>query len=162
MKLETMKILKTSYLFLSIFLLFSACNKEEDEVPQVVENEAKPTAAFEFSLVDDNDPFTFQFDNQSTDHQESRWTFADDSTSSEVSPIHTFLQTGTYLVKLIVLNGEGFWAQREETINISPSNLIEDHTERSGGGLRLSYDSDMQIEKTEWLDGYDDGAPSLS
>lgn len=158
-----MKILKTSYLFLSLLLLFSACNKEDDEVPQIVENEPKPTAAFDFSLVDDNDPFTFQFNNQSTDHQESRWAFADDSTSSEVSPIHTFLQTGTYLVKLIVLNGEGYWAQREETINISPSSLIQVNTERSGSGrLRLSYESDMQIEKTEWLDGYQDGAPSLS
>src|SRR5690606_15230809 len=60
------------------------------------------------------------------------------------------------------LNGEDYWAQREETITIAPANLIQVHTERAGAGqLRLIYHTDMQIEKAEWLDGYSVDAPVL-
>lgn len=157
-----MKLTKLNYVFLSFVLMVSACNKEDTEIPTIADTEPKPTAAFDFDLLDENDPFTFKFTNQSSDFKESRWSFADDSTSSEVSPVHTFLQTGTYLVKLIVLNGEDYWAQREETITIAPANLIQVHTERAGAGqLRLIYHTDMQIEKAEWLDGYSVDAPVL-
>lgn len=158
-----MKLFKLNYILLSLIIVASACSKEEDETPQVTDNEPKPIAAFGYSLVDEDDPFTFKFNNQSSDFKESRWSFADDSTSSDASPTHTFLRTGSYLVKLIVLNGEEYWAQREEEITISPSNLIQVNTERvSNGKLQLTYQSDMQTAKSEWLDGYQDGAPTLS
>lgn len=160
-----MKLMKINYvcLLLSAALIGAACNKEDNEVPKITDTEPKPTAAFDYALENQRDPFTFKFTNQSTDFKEARWSFADDSTSSAVSPVHTFLETGTYLVKLIVLNGEEYWAQREETIKISPANLMEVKTQRtSDNKLRLTYQTAIEVEETEWLDGYLSDAPILS
>ncbi|WP_437918970.1 discoidin domain-containing protein [Sphingobacterium sp. LRF_L2] len=138
------------YISLALLLGLSACSNEE---LAPVDNEGllpKPTALFSYEVPDPSDPFTIKFDNKSTNYAISRWSFADDSTSSDVAPTHTFLYTGSFNVKLISLNEENYWAQREETIVISPSALVELEAVPSGGQLKLSYNTVMNIAQTSW------------
>mgnify|MGYP000860140101 CR=1 FL=1 len=158
-----MNLTKYLYVCFLFVLLFSSCKKDDEGVPEVIETEPKPTAAFTFALVNQNDPFTYKFDNKATNYKETRWSFGDDSTSSTVAPTHTFLNTGTYVVKMIALNGDGYWAQREETIRISAANLIKVNTKTVGSGkLNLSFETPMAVSKTEWKDGYNNNSPVLS
>jgi PKD repeat protein len=158
-----MKIIKYTYVCFLIVLFSSACKKEEQGVVDIVETEPKPTAAFTFAQVNQNDPFTFKFDNKATNYSETRWTFGDDSTASNPNPTHTFLNTGTYVVKMVALNSDGYWAQREETIRISAANLIKVNAKPVGPGkLNLTFTTSMTISKTEWKDGYDSSDPLLS
>jgi len=150
------------YSLFMITFLFS-CGKEESGPEEIVEIEKKPTASFKFALINENDPFTYKFENSSANFKETRWSFADDSTASIPSPTHTFLNTGSYVVKLVVLNGEGYWAQREETIQISASNLIQVNTQVLGNQkLKVTYSTPMRIETTKWLEGYDNSDPIIS
>ncbi|MFZ4260653.1 PKD domain-containing protein [Sphingobacterium sp. HJSM2_6] len=157
-----MKFLNIFYCCLFFSLVLSGCGKEE-KVPVLIEEAPKPAAGFEFELVDPNDPFTYKFTNKSSNYKDVRWNFADDSTSSEASPVHTFLYTGTFNVKLVVLNEDGYWAQREETIRINPSSLINVITAPAGAGkLKISYETNMNVGSTSWLDGYTNAAPVIS
>lgn len=150
-----MKIMKSSYWAILLLLtVLGACSKESEKDLGPVEGlEAKPNAAFEFEVVDPSDPFTFKFNNKSNNFKDVRWNFADDSTASDSSPTHTFLNTGTYKVKLVVLNGEGYWAQREETIKINPSSLINITTKLTGANkMEMTFNSLMTIEKATWAE----------
>ncbi len=136
---------------LSLIIGISSCSKKE---LTITDNEGllpKPTAAFTTQIVDPKDPFTIKFINSSTNAVQSRWSFDDDSTSSESSPTHTFLNTGVYNVKLISLNEEGYWAQREETVSILPTSLVELIATRSGTNLQMSYNTSMAVSKTNWF-----------
>jgi len=158
-----MKIMKYAFICLIIGLISSSCKKEEQGVPEIVEKEPKPTASFNYALVSANDPFTYKFDNKGTNFKETRWAFGDDSTSSVVAPTHTFLKTGTFVVTMTALNGEGYWAQREETIRISAANLIKVNTKSLGAGkLNLSFTTNMAVSKTEWRDGYKNTSAVIS
>jgi len=155
--------MKRKILYIAALLFtFGACKEEVTE--EIVEFlEPKPVAAFSYSIPSASDPFTILFTNESKDFKVSRWSFADDSTSSEVSPTHTFLKTGNYNVKLLVQNGENFWAQRETIIKISSNNLMEIKTSLNPDGtLKIFYDSPLDIEKTEWLDGITSSSPVFS
>ena len=57
---------------------------------------------------DADDPFTFQFDNQSTVDSTAtfNWDFGDGNFSSERMPTHTYAQPGIYLVALTVSQGD--------------------------------------------------------
>ncbi len=161
--IRTMKIMKYAFFCLILASISSACTKDEQGVPEIIEKEPKPTAAFTYALANANDPFTYKFDNKGTNFMETRWSFGDDSTSSVAAPSHTFLNTGTYVVKMVALNGEGYWAQREETIRISAANLIKVNTKTLGAGkLNLSFTTSMAVSKTEWRDGYKSSGAILS
>lgn len=136
----------------SLFLLFVllGCSKSKEVV--VEESELpNPVSAFSIKQVAKDDPFTFEFTNQSKDYTETRWSFGDDSTSSTASPKHTFLNTGSFVVKLMVLNENGNWAQREEVIDIDAEKLIRFNAAKNGTGkLMLSYDSDIAVKGVTW------------
>lgn len=155
--------MKLIYYSLFMFTFLLSCSKDEAAPEEIIETEKKPIASFEFGLINENDPFTYKFENKSANFKDTRWSFADDSTASIPSPTHTFLNTGTYVVKLVVLNGEGYWAQREETIKITASNLITVNTQVLGDQkLKVTYSTPMTIESTKWLDGYNDNDPVIS
>lgn len=132
--------------------VFAAC--ESEEVPTPEPEEPKPTAAFEFEQHEADDPFTYSFSNGSTNFKEVRWEFGDDSSSLEVSPLHTFLYTGDFRVTLRAENSQGFWAQREAVISIKPEdvfNLVA--TPAAGGTLDLSIATQAAIESINWYKG---------
>ena len=144
-----MKLIKYSVYILLLFAILG-CSKEKEVVidkPQL----PNPVSAFSIKQVAKDDPFTFEFTNQSKDYSEARWSFGDDSTSSKVSPQHTFLNTGNFTVKLKVLNENGDWAQREEVIKIDAEKLIRFNATKNGTGkLILAYDSDIAVQAVTW------------
>lgn len=147
-----MKIRIERVIICFLFTLFLIACKKDKEIVEFEEEEHKPVAAFSYELIDDKDPFTFKFKNLSEGFKESRWSFGDDSTSSFVSPEHTFLSTGRYLVKLVTLNGEGYWAQREAQIEIAAKDFALIKTKPTiNGELRLWYESDLNIVEANWL-----------
>lgn len=80
---------------MSIVVFFHSCKKENTTIDEETHNLPKPTAAFEYEIIDEKDPFTYQFTSFSKNSEVVRWSFGDDSTSSEINPKHTFLYTGT-------------------------------------------------------------------
>ncbi|WP_051960111.1 PKD domain-containing protein [Sphingobacterium sp. ML3W] len=135
-----------------------ACSKDDVVVEEVIQL-PNPQASFSFKQVSADDPFTFQFTNEGLDFTETRWSFGDDSTSANNTPVHTFLNTGAFTIKLMVLNKNGDWAQREEVIKIEPEKLLEfDATSRGNGNLNLSFKTKVAIDSVRWIKGKIDGS----
>lgn len=66
-----------------------------------------PTAAFTYE-VDEEDPLTIHFENQSQNVTDYVWDFGDGSEgSSEAAPSHTYAETGTYTVTLTATGAGG-------------------------------------------------------
>jgi len=151
-----------NFIILVLSLVFLAgCTKKESE-PLEVNQLPNPEAGFSFKQVSEDDPFTFQFVNESAKYKDTRWSFGDDSTSVQNSPIHTFLKTGKFNVKLLVLNENGDWAQKEIPIVIDAEKLVTFKATSIGvGKLKLGYEADLAINKVSWHKGTDGGV-SLS
>ena len=158
MKYTCMKNINSLIGVFGVFILiFSACKSEDIAVP--VQEEPKPTAVFTIKQVDADDPFTFAFTNQSANFKEVRWEFGDDSSSLEISPTHTFLKTGTFRVKLLSQNGDGYWAQKETLVKISPDSIMAIEAKRVGNGtLDLSFLSNVKVDSLFWYRGIGTGA----
>lgn len=62
-----------------------------------------PVADFTYTI----DGNTINFTNASTDGASFNWSFGDGTTSTEISPSHTYTTPGTYTVTLTVINGCG-------------------------------------------------------
>jgi hypothetical protein len=146
------KLSSLSGFLMMVVIFISSCKSEDPLVP--VPEEPKPTAVFAFEQVSEDDPFTFKFTNSSQNFKEVRWEFGDDSSSLEASPTHTFLRTGVFRVKLLSLNSQGYWAQKEEVIEIHADDIMEIGTTRKGDGtLDLSANADFAIESLAWYKG---------
>lgn len=148
--------LKLSHTLILLFLgslAMPSCKKEEDLPPPVVD-EPKPIAAFEYKQVSEDDPFTFQFTNGSKDFKEVRWEFGDDTTTTDLSPLHTYIDTGIYRVRMIATNGQGYWAQRETRIRLIPDSILSfDARPGAAGQITLFNNSNLRTESLEWLKG---------
>lgn len=131
--------------------LMVACGKD-DEAPPVEEEVTKPTADFDYEQIEENDPFTYQFTNASTDYEVIRWLFGDDSTSTEVSPQHTFLQAGTYRVTMIAEGARDYWAEKEVRIPIIADSIVDfTATPDQEGSLTLEVESQTEVESMQWF-----------
>src|SRR5690606_26432643 len=136
-------------------LIIWGCS-DEDVIEPPKEEEPKPTADFSFGQVSEDDPFTFKFDNASTNFAVSRWEFGDDSTSINESPTHTFLKTGVFNVKLRTENNDGYWAQREVIINLPADSLLKLNASSGDPGfMSLSYNAVMPLQEVRWFAGAD-------
>jgi hypothetical protein len=133
--------------------LYIGCKKEEGE-PTPEPEEPKPAANFTATQVADDDPFTYNFGNESTNFSVVRWEFGDDSSSVETSPVHTFLKTGTFTILMRVENSEKYWAQRERIIQINSDQLMEMDTHPTGAGtLDLAVNTDVNLSEVTWYEG---------
>ena len=142
-----------SWAFLAL-IVWGCSDKEVIEPPKA--EEPKPTADFSFVQVSEDDPFTFKFDNASTNFAVSRWEFGDDSTSIVESPTHTFLKTGVFSVRLRTENNDNYWAQKEVIINLPADSLVKLTASAAEAGLiNLSYDAVMPLEEARWFSGSD-------
>lgn len=149
MEIKMKKILGMSLLALAIY---SSCKEEQETVPEP--EEPKPTAAFTVKQVEEDDPFTYSFENESTNFSVVRWEFGDDSSAVEVSPIHTFLKTGTFTVMMRAENSQEYWAQREKVIEIQPDQLMEMDTHPTGSGtLGLAVNTEVKLSEVKWFSG---------
>lgn len=144
------------YFIISLLLTgVTACSDKDDPI---IDNEgllAKPTAVFSYQPADAKDPFTIKFTNSSTNYIQTQWSFDDDSTSSIESPVHTFLNTGSFNVKMVVQNEEGYWAQREEVVDILPDKLVKLVAKPSSDNLQMSYETPMEVQSIQWVEKVD-------
>jgi Zn-dependent metalloprotease len=79
-----------------------SCKSDKIEIVANVNN-AAPSVDFSFN---NNDPYV-QFNDGTTNPGQNTWSFGDLTTSQQSNPLHTYLQNGTFDVKLIVNNGCG-------------------------------------------------------
>lgn len=115
--------------------------------------EPKPTAAFTLQQVSEDDPFTYAFENGSIDFSVVRWEFGDDSSSVEVSPVHTFLRTGTFTIMMRAENSQKYWAQRETVLEIKADDLMEMDTQPAGSTLGLAVNTAVNLSEVNWYAG---------
>lgn len=132
-------------------ILYGGCKEDKEEQP--APEEPKPTAGFTLKQVSEDDPFTYTFENESTDFSVVRWEFGDDSSSVEVSPTHTFLKTGIFTIMMRAENNQKYWAQRERVIEINSDSLMEMGTQPSGDKLDLAVNTDVNLSEVEWYAG---------
>ncbi len=76
---------------------------------------AMPKASFSF----ERDGFEVTFDNNSTNATSFMWDFGDGNSSSEVSPVHTYMNEGDYTVTLTAMDGNGNSDEAMATISVS-------------------------------------------
>lgn len=92
-------------------------------------------------LVTVLDAPNIQFINQSVDGVAYYWDFADNYTSIEYEPAHTYLDTGTYMVSLFTVNQYGCEDEIRVPIVVNPSfnfqipNAFTPNSNGSNGGI---------------------------
>ncbi len=102
-----------------------SCKSEKVEIIANV-NTATPLADFTYT---NNDPYV-QFNDGSTNPGQNLWSFGDLMTSQQSNPLHTYLQNGTFDVKLIVNNGCGI-DSITKSININLATGIQNNENNS-------------------------------
>jgi hypothetical protein len=99
---------------------------------------APPVANFTATPTVGPKPLTVQFTDQSTGEITARsWIFGDGSASGETNPTHTYLQTGTYTVTLIVF-GPGGNDSEVKTAYITVKSIVGD------------FDNDNDVDQTDF------------
>ena len=93
-------------IFSSLFLcliICTNCSKDETPTPAPVNKEPQTPAIsidFSFSVKNEEDPLTIQFDNATLHADQYDWDFGDGNTSTTKDPLHTFPKEGDYTVTL--------------------------------------------------------------
>lgn len=113
------KILMPILFFLSVGVLISCSKEEVATVPD--EKQARPRV--DYDVVPGDDPFTFKFENKSTEYKEVEWRFGDDSLSNEVSPTHVFPRDGKFEVTMKATAADGSTAMKLHVIEIKPESV---------------------------------------
>lgn len=111
----------------SVKLIVTTNNGCKDSIAQNIIVYPKPTAAFAASTqiqCSKNNSFTFT--NSSSiigSTLNYNWSFGDGGTSTALSPAHTFTNSGTYVVKLVVTSSNGCKdsTSKSITVNASPT-----------------------------------------
>ncbi|WP_448633801.1 PKD domain-containing protein [Pedobacter panaciterrae] len=99
---------KLFILLLSI-VIFASCSKSKDIEVEPAEQK-RPFVDFE--AVPGDDPFTFDFKNNSKEYKKLEWRFGDDSVSYETTPKHIFASAGTFEVNLTAIAEDGSTAKK--------------------------------------------------
>jgi PKD repeat protein len=129
-----------------------SCVSQRTEVIANV-NSTVPQADFSTTL---NDPYV-QFNDLTTDAGHNYWNFGDQSFSQQKSPMHTYLQNGTYQVQLKVDNGCGT-DSISKTVVINLATGIEASAQKSGikvypnpsqGIFNIELDRNYQYQQLE-------------
>jgi PKD repeat protein len=111
---------KLFILLLSI-VIFASCSKTKDIEAEPVEQK-RPFVDFE--VVPGDDPFTFDFKNNSKEFKKLEWRFGDDSVSYETTPSHIFATSGTFEVNLTAIAEDGSTAKKVVLIKIIPDSAV--------------------------------------
>jgi PKD repeat protein len=107
-----------------------------------------PTAEI-FATIDG---YTVTFNPTVTDVSTYSWNFGDDETSTEAKPVHTYAQSGTYTVTLVV-KGDGGEATATKSLTLAAS-LLEMLT-----GGEANVNGKTWILSTAYTAGADGGGP---
>ena len=102
--------------FAAALVLLGAC--KEDEKPLEV------SADFTFA-VDATDKKKVTFTDASVAATTYAWDFGDDETSTEKSPVHTYLKNGEYTVTLVVTGADAKTSTKTKTVVVNDGNLVD-------------------------------------
>lgn len=153
---RTLHYLK-AFLLITV-LVITACKKDKNKQADEPES-PKPLADFTYQKGGPDDPFTFTFTNKSADFKEIRWEFGDDTTTTTVSPVHTYINPGTYRIKMIARNDQGYWAQKETKIVLNADSILNFGSSKGGNGkIRLSLTGPLKTSSIAWYKGFGSGA----
>ncbi|ETZ23724.1 DUF5013 domain-containing protein [Pedobacter sp. V48] len=139
---------KLFILLLSI-VIFASCSKTKDIEAEPVEQK-RPFVDFE--AVPGDDPFTFDFKNNSKEYKKLEWRFGDDSISYENAPSHIFATTGTFEVNLTAIAEDGSTAKKVVLIKIIPDSAVN-FIAKSQGSNKVKFDvksSKVNIKDFSW------------
>lgn len=92
---------------------------------EYIKIEIFPSADFTFEVTD----LTVLFENTSNGGIDFMWDFGDGTTSTEVSPQHTYLEPGIYEISLTATSFS-CGSTIQQTIVIMPNSIMEDHLEK--------------------------------
>ncbi|TVR84196.1 MAG: PKD domain-containing protein, partial [Saprospirales bacterium] len=82
----------------------NAIGTDTFSLQDIITVQAQPIAAFDYEMLDDG---YYRFDNLSDYGDSYLWDFGDGNTSDEFSPVHEFIEAGTYWVELVAGNACG-------------------------------------------------------
>ncbi len=143
---------------ITALFIVAACGEDEDPVI--------PVADFSFSAQD----YEVTFVNASKDAQTFAWNFGDGSTSTEVSPVHTYSEYKDYEVSLTVTSSDGNTDDVTKTVSVIDACDIWDGSEANnlivGGQFEFCDDKywtmvkSSQPEHVKYTFGYSDYNPN--
>jgi len=112
------------------------------------------------SQINDN---TVSFTSSNARQNTYLWFFGDGNTSSEVSPTHTYAQSGVYDVILIVENDCGpFEFTQEVAVSILPETYFSSDINSACGELTAQFYDLSSNDVTAWEWSFPSGTPSTS
>lgn len=88
---------------------------------------------------DPTDAFTFKFTSLAKNYTVREWRFGDDTLKTEENPVHTYLETGTYLVDLKTVSKTGDISHKNINITIVPDSVVQLSTEKTGVLYQLKF-----------------------
>jgi PKD repeat protein len=92
----------------------------DDQITQVIQVNARPTASFTATTACLGSATQFTSTSTGQNINSYQWNFGDGSTGTGQSPSHTYLQAGTYQVTLTVQNSNGCSDQVSQSIQVIP------------------------------------------
>lgn len=153
MILKTMIVRTTlikSFLCMACALTFSSCEKNKTDFTEPDVEVNRPFTDYE--IVPGDDPFTFKFENKSTNYKELEWRFGDDSLSTEVSPTHMYFKDGTYEVNLKATALDGTTARKLLKVVIKPEDVATINAVETGATntVKFTANSTANIASISW------------
>lgn len=142
------------HLFKPMVVLFGvalmiSCSKSEiaiEEDPAIVNAEAN------FSYVQGDDPFTFEFKSLSKNFKRLEWRFGDDTLSTVENPSHVYLSTGTFRVNLRAISETGTVSQKVVDIKIIPDSVLKVTADKTANANEVKYKltTKANIKAVDW------------
>ena len=148
------KIIKP-ILILFCAVAFIAC--EKDRIIPVDNTEVGERPFVDYEIVANEDPFTFEFKNKSSNFKTLEWRFGDDSLSTEPSPTHLFLSDGRYEVVMTATSESGAKAKKLVVLTIDASKFASVVAVSNGTvntvNFKLNSPTELQSVKWDFGDG---------
>jgi len=135
--------------FLVVALSIASCSKNKGGV-EIVEEGKRPFVDYE--VIKGDDPFSFEFKNNSANYKTLEWRFGDDSLSLEESPSHVYLRTGTFEVNLKGIAEGGATARKLTVIKINPDSVVKITTQKTGveNQVKFMVESKATLVSSDW------------
>ena len=143
------KILKP-ILFLFCAVAILACEKDRIVPAENTETGERPVVDYE--IVQQTDPFTFEFKNKSSNYKTLEWRFGDDSLSRDQSPTHMFLRDGRYEVVLTAFSETGASAKKLVVVTIDAEKVAKIVALPNGtpNTVKFTISSAAEIASASW------------
>lgn len=151
------KLFTPLILLIGTVAIVSCSKKKGDIIVEPVEVK-RPFA--DYAIAPGDDPFTFKFENKSSNYKAIEWRFGDDSLSTEVSPTHVYLKPGIFEVNLKATGEDGSTARKLLVIKIIADSVANFGAVKTGvpNTVKFSATSKTTIKSLRW--DFGDGTTS--